>query len=118
MGDYGVSGATVSDWERNKSSINVNDRLVLINVVKILKECGGIKTLTDANLLLETGNYRALNEAERNDVFPSETHEDSSPRSSNQETSSINFLTGNILFNSQKEFQQILDEAKEGPPPA
>lgn len=70
LGDAGYSGAAVSDWERDKSKINVDDRLVLVNLVSILHNCGGLVTLTDANKMLQAGNYRALNEREKGQVFP------------------------------------------------
>ncbi|MGD2048303.1 MAG: helix-turn-helix transcriptional regulator, partial [Chloroflexota bacterium] len=62
LGDAGYSGAAVSDWERDKSKINVDDRLVLVNLVGILHKCGGLGTLADADKMLQAGNYRGLNE--------------------------------------------------------
>jgi hypothetical protein len=47
MGDRGVSGAAVSDWERGKSKISVQDRNVLIAIIKVLYKCGGIKIPED-----------------------------------------------------------------------
>lgn len=70
LGDAGYSGAAVSDWERDKSKINVDDRLVLVTLVNILHSCGGLLTPADADKMLEAGNYRALNERERRQVFP------------------------------------------------
>src|SRR5215208_1920685 len=61
-GDLGISysGAAISDWERGKSRIHADDRLVLIALINILHECEGLKTAEQANRLLEAGNYRAL----------------------------------------------------------
>lgn len=73
------TGAAISDWERNQSRINVNDRPLLISLINLLKRYGGIKNLADANLLLETGNYRALNASERDEIFSEELHETSLP---------------------------------------
>lgn len=69
MGDAGYSGAAVSYWERNKSQIGKDDRRVLTAVIKALHQCGGIKTLVEANNLLWAGNYRRLDEEELRFVF-------------------------------------------------
>jgi hypothetical protein len=58
------SGAAVSDWERGESKISVEDRKILIGLVKVLRSFGGIQSHADANELLEAGNYRALNQEE------------------------------------------------------
>jgi hypothetical protein len=77
MGITNISGAAVSYWESGESKIHADDRLLLTSLIKVLKQHGGIKTLEDANLLLETGNYRALNESERQNIFPNESPETS-----------------------------------------
>ncbi len=121
MGDYGFSGAAVSDWERSKSKINVNDRPVLVNLIRILKRHGGIQTLADANLLLETGNYRALNTSEKDKIFSEEIQEAGHPPSTplpQEQVPSLKFVLSNVFFNSPVGFQKLLDEANEGPPPA
>jgi hypothetical protein len=64
------SGTAISDWETGKSRIDVNDRHLLCGIIKILKQYGGIKTLPDANSLLELGDYRALNKEEIKILFP------------------------------------------------
>ena len=115
------SGAAVSDWERNKSKINASDRLVLISLIKILKRHGGIKTLAEANTLLEVGNYRALNVSEKERVFPKETLGASIQFpvvDAKEQKPFFESLLGNIFFKSPDDFQNLLDEAKEGPPPA
>ena len=66
----GFSGAAVSDWERGKSRIRADDRLVLISLLVVLRRQGGIRSVSEANELLEVGNYRALNPAELEKVFP------------------------------------------------
>ena len=107
------SGAAVSDWERNKSKININDRLLLLNIIKILKQHGGIKSPSDANLLLEAGNYRALNVSEKNEVFPEEA-DNTIPSIEYSGNPPLNQL----FFNLPVELQKKLAEAKTGPPPA
>lgn len=115
------TGAAISDWERNQSSINVNDRPLLINLINLLKRYGGIKTLADANLLLEAGNYRALNASERGQIFSEEIHEaNPQPQATNpkEQVPGFKSLYSNIFFSFPEEFQNILDNANEGPPPA
>lgn len=116
MGDHGFSGAAVSDWERDQSRIHANDRVVLVSLIKILKQHDGIKTKAEANHLLETGNYRALNPQEEAIIFPEESHEaeTSIPASS----SYLQFFLEAAHFPTFAEFHQILQHAKKGPPPA
>ena len=64
MGDAGYSGAAVSEWERDKSKIHADDRLVLIALLAVLVESGGLARPAQADGLLASGNYRRLNEAE------------------------------------------------------
>ena len=78
LGDLGYSGAAVSDWERNKSKISEDDRLVLVSLIRVLYEYGGLKTPEEADELLFAGNYRALNAAERQQLFPELSPESSS----------------------------------------
>lgn len=70
LGDAGYSGAAVSDWERDQSKINADDRLVLVSLIAVLKRCGGLHTLEEANQFLRSGNYRALDAQERKQLFP------------------------------------------------
>lgn len=111
------SGAAVSDWERGESRINADDRFLLTSLIKILKRHGGIKTSAEANLLLEAGNYRALNTDEKNKLFTEEIG-NSNPRSLVNEHSHnpSNAFSGSF-FNLPAELQKILAEAKDGPPP-
>lgn len=64
------SGTAISDWETGKSRIDVNHRQLLSGIIKILKQYGGIKKLSEANSLLELGDYRALNRQEIKLLFP------------------------------------------------
>ncbi|RJP50880.1 MAG: XRE family transcriptional regulator [Anaerolineaceae bacterium] len=115
MGDYGFSGAAISDWERGKSRIDASHRVVLLSLVKILNQHGGIKRPADAITLLESGNYRALNPQEAEKIFPGENIEgaDPPPNSSN-----AHFPLGNLNFISPADYQAMLEESKKGPPPA
>jgi hypothetical protein len=70
IGGTGFSGAAVSDWERDKSKISADDRLVLVALATVLKQCGGLKTQVEADEMLRVGNYRALDAEERKRAFP------------------------------------------------
>lgn len=117
----GFSGAAVSDWERGESRIHVDDRLLLISLLKVLNKTGGIKTVLDANTLLEAGNYRALNLDEQGQLFsgtPQETtYIQSHTANPEERTSYFKFLLSSAFFNSPEELEKLLNEAKEGPPP-
>lgn len=66
----GYSGATLSNWERGKNQIRRDNRLVLVGLIQALHETGGLHTPADANRLLLAGNYRPLDEAERQRINP------------------------------------------------
>ena len=117
----GFSGAAVSDWERGESKIHVDDRLVLISLLKVLNKTGGLKTLLEANTLLEAGNYRALNLVEQGQLFhetPQETYLQSPTANPVERTAYFKFLLSSSFFNSPEELDKLLNEANEGPPPA
>lgn len=60
LGDAGYSGAAVSDWERDQSKINADDRLVLVSLIAVLKRGGGLHTLEEANQFLRSGNFTTV----------------------------------------------------------
>ena len=70
LGDRGYSGAAISDWERGKSKIHQDDRAVLAALILVLFECSGLRNSDDANRLLLSGNYRALDPIESGNIFP------------------------------------------------
>jgi hypothetical protein len=70
LGDAGYSGAAVSDWERDKSKIAVDDRLVPVSLIALLHGCDGLAGPAEADELLAAGHYRALNESESRRAFP------------------------------------------------
>lgn len=114
------SGAAVSDWERGKSKISADNRLVLVSLVKILKQEGGIKALEDANLLLESGNYRALNKKEGVEIFPEMSgeiiYQTLNSAEGGESPQNRPTVPASIFFNSP-EYQKMLGEASEGPKP-
>lgn len=65
----GYSAQAVSDWERDQSQIHKDHRRVLIILIRILHEHGGIATPEEADRLLAVGNYRSLNPQEWAKVF-------------------------------------------------
>ena len=73
LGDAGYSGAAVSDWERDKSKIHADDRVVLVALLAVLRGCGGLSQIAEADGLLTAGNYRRLDREESAEVFPGET---------------------------------------------
>ena len=73
LGDRGYSGAAISDWERGKSKIHQDDRLVLNAIIQVLYKSGGIKNEEDANALLLSGNYRPQDHSERSRIFQNKT---------------------------------------------
>jgi hypothetical protein len=115
----GYSGAAVSDWERGKSKIHADNRPVLISLLVVLHKGGGVTTIAEANELLEAGNYRALNPAETEKVFP-EKREPVDSRSQQKSFQSFTpfSLDKKLLFISSEELRTSLDKAKEGPEPA
>ena len=70
LGHAGYSGAAVSDWERDKSKIHADDRVVLVSLIAVLFRLGGLNTLVDANQFLQAGNYRSLDVQEQAQIFP------------------------------------------------
>jgi hypothetical protein len=112
------SGAAVSDWERGKSRIRADDRLVLVSLLIVLCKHGGIRTIAEANELLEVGNYRALNPNEIEKLFP-ETREamDAHPQQESAHESAPS-PPEKFLFISGDELRASLLKAREGPEPA
>ena len=70
LGHAGYSGAAVSEWERNKSKIDEDNRAVLVGLIGTLQRYGGLDSAAEADALLHAGNYRALDAAELTHLFP------------------------------------------------
>lgn len=68
LGLRGFSGQTVSNWERGKNLIG--EREVVVVLLGILHEYGGLQTLRDAEKLLAAGDYRSLSAAEVKQINP------------------------------------------------
>lgn len=68
LGDQGYTGSAVSEWERGRSQIPKDHRAVLVALIKVLHDCGGLDSLTEADNLLQAGHYRALNNEEMRQI--------------------------------------------------
>ena len=74
LGDAGYTGAAISEWERDKSRIPADNRLVLLSLVMVLQQNGGLQTPGEANALLHAGEYRGLDQSEALRVFPDQAN--------------------------------------------
>lgn len=119
----GYSGAAVSDWERDKSKIHADQRLVLISLIKILHECGGIQTPSEANYFLASGNYRALDSEE---ILETSFTVQTDPQLKEPTAATAGLgephrflwsLLEKVFPASYDELQILLDESKKGPVP-
>jgi hypothetical protein len=118
LGIQGFSGAAISDWERGKSRIHADDRRVLVNLIIVLCKQGGIRNISEANELLEVGNYRALNPTEIGRIFP-EDREPVYAHYHQKKIQSVPLFSVESLFPStNEELRSLLAKAKEGPAPA
>jgi hypothetical protein len=120
MGDWGFTGAAISDWERGESKISAEDRKVLIALIKVLHECGGLKTLTEADRFLALGNYRTLDDDEARNIFPEGVPNGiGQPVSEKTPRSNISILIENFFAVSEEELKTLFEKAREdGPDPA
>jgi len=117
MGDWGFTGTAVSYWESGESTIHAGDRNVLLALIQVLHRCEGLKTLAEANHLLELGNYRILNEGEAQKIFIEITDGLNSGQGGNPKTR-IPSPMENLFTVSEKELKVIIDKAKrDGPDP-
>ncbi|MEO5886557.1 MAG: helix-turn-helix transcriptional regulator [Anaerolineales bacterium] len=116
----GYSGAAVSDWERGVSKIHADQRQVVISILKVLQQWGGVMTLTDANQLLKAGNYRALDNDELQKIFGEIAEEikvEPSTPKQNTLRSFFPFLLENLFLISENEYRELIAKVEEGPRP-
>lgn len=66
----GYSDVRVSNWERGEETIRHDRRDVLVGLIQVLVNCGGIATLIEANRLLAIGGYKRLEEDEISKIAP------------------------------------------------
>ena len=121
MGDFGFSGAAISDWERGESKISAEDRKVLIALIKVLYKCGGLRTLDDANYLLKTGRYDVLDTKETQEVFKDASiheHSEQPVPETKRATLSISTSVAGLFSMSEAEMKGLISKAQEGPLPS
>ncbi len=112
----------VSNWENDKSSLHPQkDRQILLTIISILQENGGITSLEEANHLLEAGNYRALSPNETKQIFP-EFVADEETRSTQSELQNqhdfIQFIEDKLLHGTVDKLKNLFEKAEAGPLPA
>jgi len=115
------SGAAISDWERGESKIHADDRLVLMALIKTLKKYRGLRTIGEANELLEAGNYRALDIKETQEIFKVAANDANIEQPISDTKISKSFIPSLLtsLFSiSEDELQALIANAREGPPPS
>jgi hypothetical protein len=120
MGDFGFSGAAISDWERGKSKINAEDRNVLIALIKVLHRCGGLQTVDDANHLLKAGRFRDLDTYETQKIFEYATINAGSEKNipqTKRSRSSVLALLANLFSIPEAEVEGLIEKAQAGPIP-
>lgn len=59
-GSVVISKSLVSSWERNTRKISLKKRPLLIAIISILAQCGGISTISEADKFLRSGNHASL----------------------------------------------------------
>lgn len=112
------SGAAVSDWEREKSKIHADNRPVLLAIVTVLHEYGGMGTTAEANQLLKAGNFRNLDPEEEEKIFIGVGQAGIEQASAIQKTSLLYLLLGNLFLIPQDELQELIAKAQQGPSPS
>ena len=121
MDDGGYTGAAISYWENGESKINPEDRNVLIALIKVLHKCGGLRTLTNANQLLEAGNYRTLDDDEKQKIFGEIADEINTELTTSKQNTSTRSLFPLLLENlfsiSEDGYQELITKVEEGPRP-
>lgn len=93
----------VSNWETDKIFISAEDRYVLISLIAILVEYSGIMSLQEAEQLLEAGNFRSLNDHEKDGIGLLRNNKKIAPSfAENQLRSSDTGLGGESIQSSEK----------------
>jgi len=115
-----VTRNKVSNWETEKTRIAVDDRSILLTILSVLYECGGITSIDEANQLLEAGNYRSLKPVEAQEIFPHVQLDSTLQHTPVQEPDREKMVSSALespLLKTWKELQEILADAKVGPQP-
>ena len=70
-----LSARSVGRWERGEVQFPASQRGLLVSLISILQVYGGIKTIDEANLLLESCGYAVLDDPEAVSIFLSDAEE-------------------------------------------
>jgi hypothetical protein len=122
LGIEGYTGAAVSDWERGKTRIHAEDRQLLMSIIHVLHEYGGISTIDQANQLLHAGNFRNLDPNEEKEFLQEEVVETRTvPADVAQKVpipkSPWQSALESLISISEEELQTLIAKAQEGPSP-
>jgi hypothetical protein len=89
-----VSRSTVNGWVHSASAkIKPEERHVLLAVISVLYECGGLETEEEANALLNIGGFKNLDPGEIQKIIP-----DWDRKSSLQERMALPLIEANSLY--------------------
>ncbi|MFC1878685.1 hypothetical protein ACFLZW_02115 [Chloroflexota bacterium] len=113
----GNTGSAISEWERGKSQINKDHRLVLTSLIKVLYKCEGLKTLDEAQALLSIGNYRQLDNAEIEQIFPGSHDGNPSSEMTLKQRSPFLSLFQPLVSSFNEAVEMLQASTTEGPPP-
>jgi hypothetical protein len=115
------SGAAVSDWERGKSRIHADDRTVLVALIKVFHDHGGLRTVDEANQLLKAGNFRNLDPEETEKIFGEKTDAPKVEQMTPEQYSSKSMLFAlveSVFAISEPDLQEAFAKAEAGPYPS
>lgn len=119
--DSGYRGATISEWERGGNKIHADDREVLVALLQVLRQNGGLTCLAEANELLLAGNYRPLDDQEQQAVFPDSVSPLTEASASASQDVPMNSVTPSkpfeIVFRPGEVWQRWRAWLASGPPP-
>jgi len=111
------SHVTISNWERNVSTIHQDERVLLVALVSILHTHQGIISKEEAEEFLHAGNYRRLNVPEMSQVnieWLNEGEEKVTLPDGEQSVSQIPDKSYKQLIGRQNELQRILNGFESG----
>ena len=117
----GYTAAAVSEWERGKSRIAADNRLVLTALIEVLKRRGGLRSLNEADTFLLAGKYSPLDDDERRRIFPEglpDKPEAPSRGDLEDQWRLIVMFLGELIFRPSEELRAVVTSASEGPLPA
>lgn len=111
------SGSTVSNWERGLNQIRRDDRHVLVALIKVMHQGGGMQNPEAANKLLIAGNYRPLNDDEVRVVNPDWNQASLKPSapllpSADEQQALLPAPSYSRLFGVEDVIQNIIDQLK------